>query len=162
LIKDGELKGYCELKSPRDDWIFAVPKDLKPGEIREDSREDQTAHALARVIGKAAGQFDAVSPDRAQPNILVIVSHARLRGPIDLHLAIGGLPMPDGSRRFLLVDPNEKNFNKAFEKQKKLWEDARKIDVFYWVDAHTKTVRHVINKNGLRHRDACELMRIAP
>lgn len=160
LTKNGELKGYCELKSPRDDWIFAIPKDLKPGEIRKESREDPTAHALARVIGKAAAQFNAVNPDHVQPNILVIVSHARLRGPTDLHLAIGGMPMPDGSRRFLLVDPNEKDFKKAFEKQKKLWEDARKIDLFYWVDAHTKTVRHVTNKDGSRHREARDLMNI--
>lgn len=130
LTKGGDLKGYCELKSPRDDWIFAIPKDLKPGEIRKESREDPAAHALARVIGKAAAQFDAVNLDHVQPNILVMVSHARLRGTIDLHLAIGGMPMPDGSRRFVLVDPNEKDFEKAFEKQKKLWEDARKIDLF--------------------------------
>jgi hypothetical protein len=57
IMKNGELKGYCELKSPRDDWIFAIPNDLKPGEIREDHREDPTAHALARIIGKAAAQF---------------------------------------------------------------------------------------------------------
>jgi hypothetical protein len=33
IMKNGEIKAYCELKSPRDDWIFDVPKDLKPGEI---------------------------------------------------------------------------------------------------------------------------------
>jgi large subunit ribosomal protein L30 len=104
VLKNGELKGYCELKSPRDDWMFAVPKNLKPGEIRQESRPDPTAHALARVIGKAAAQFDSVNPDHAHPNILVIVSHARLRGPVDLHMAIAGMPMPDGGRRFLLVD----------------------------------------------------------
>jgi large subunit ribosomal protein L30 len=161
LTKNGELKGYCELKSPRDDWIFAIPKDLKSGEIRKESRENPAAHALARVIGKAAAQFDAVNPDHEQPNILVIVIHARLRGPTDLHLAIGGAPMPDGSRRFLLVDPNEKDFKKAFEKQKTHWEDAWKIDLFYWVDARTKTVRLVINEDGLRHREARDLMNIA-
>jgi hypothetical protein len=69
--------------------------------------------------------------------------------------------MPDGGRRFLLVDPNEKNFKKAFEKQQKLWDDARKIDLFYWIDAHTMTVRHVVNNDGLRHREACKLMNIA-
>jgi ribosomal protein L30 len=100
VIKNGELKGYCELKSPRDDWIFAVPKDLKAGEIREESREDPTAHALARVIGKAAAQFDAVNPDHAQPNILVIMSHARLRGPTDLHLAIGACRCPMAAAGF--------------------------------------------------------------
>lgn len=161
VLKNGELKGYCELKSPRDDWIFAVAQDLKPGEIREERREDPTAHALARVIGKAAAQFDAVNPDHAQVNILVIMSHARLRGPADLHLAIGGLPMPDGSRRFLLVDPNEKDFDKAFAKQKKLIEDAHKIDLFYWIDAHTKAVRHVVNNGALKYKEACELVNIA-
>lgn len=161
VMKNGELKGYCELKSPRDDWIFSVPKDIKPGEIREEHREDPTAHALARIIGKAAAQFDAVNPDHAQANILVIMSHARLRGPADLHLAIGGVPMPDGTRRYLLVDPNEKDFDKAFAKQKKLMDDARKIDLFYWIDAHTKKVRYVINDDGLRHKEACDLVNIA-
>jgi large subunit ribosomal protein L30 len=158
IMKNGEIKAYCELKSPRDDWIFDIPKDLKPGEIRSEVRENPAAHALARVIGKAAAPFDAVNPDHAKPNILVIVSHARLRGPTDLHLAIGGMPVPDGGRGFLLVDQNEKDFKKAWEKQRKLWDDARKIDLFYWIDAHTKTVRYVINNDGARRGEACELM----
>ncbi len=160
LMKDGELKAYCELKSPRDDRVFAVPKDLKPREIRQEVRENVAAHALARVIEKAAAQFDAVNPDHAHPNILVIVSHARLRGPKDLHLAIAGLPVPGGGTGFLLVDPNEKDFKKAWEKQRKLWDDARKIDLFYWIDAHTKTVRHVINNDGAKRWEACDLMKI--
>jgi hypothetical protein len=49
----------------------------------------------------------------------------------------------------------------SFEKQQKLWDDAGTIDLFYWIDAHTKTVRHVVNKDGLRHREACVLMNIA-
>lgn len=160
LIKNGQLKGYCELKSPRDDWIFAVAKEVKPGEIRQERREDPTAHALARVIGKAAAQFDAANADHAHPNILVIVSHARRRGPADLHLVIGGVPMPDGGRRFLLADPDEKNVKKALEKQQKLFDDARKIDLFYWIDAHTKKVSHVVNADGLRQREACDLLNI--
>jgi large subunit ribosomal protein L30 len=48
VMKDGELKAYCELKSPRDDRIFALRKDLKPGEIRREIRENVAAHALAR------------------------------------------------------------------------------------------------------------------
>jgi large subunit ribosomal protein L30 len=160
IMKNGELEAYCELKSPRDDWIFDVPKDLKPGEIRSEVREDPAAHALARVIGKAVAQFDAVNPDHAKPNILVIVSHARLRGPTDRHLAIGGMPVPGGGRGFLLVDPNEKDFKKAWEKQRRLWDDVRKIDLFYWIDAHTKTVRHVINNDGARRGEACELMNV--
>lgn len=160
LIKDGELKAYCELKSPRDDVVFAIPKDLKPGEIRQEVRENPAAHALARVIEKAAQQFEAANKDHALPNILVLVSHARLRSPIDLHVAIGGMPVPGGGRGFLLVDPNEKDFKKAWAKQRKLWDDMRKIDLVYWVDAHTKTVRHLINNDGPKRGEACDLMKI--
>jgi hypothetical protein len=113
-----------------------------------------------RAIGKAAAQFDAVNPDHDHPNILVIVSHARLRGPKDLHLAIAGFPVPGGGSGFLLVDPNEKDFKKAWAKQRKLWDDARKIDLFYWIDAHTKTVRHIINNDGAKRREASDLMSI--
>jgi ribosomal protein L30 len=160
LMKDGELKAYCELKSPRDDRVFAIPKDLKPGEIRQEIRENPAAHALARVIEKAAAQFDAVNPDHALPNILVLLSHARLRGPTDLHLAIGGMPAPGGGRGFLLVDPNEKDFKKAWAKQRKLWDDVRKIDLVYWIDAHTKTVRHLVNNDGAERAEACDRMKI--
>jgi hypothetical protein len=59
-----------------------------------------------------------------------------------------------------VVEPNEKDFKKAWGKQQKLWDDARKIDLFYWIDAHTKTVRHVINNDGAMRGEACDLMNI--
>jgi hypothetical protein len=160
LIKAGTLVGYCELKSPRDDWIFDVPADLKPGELREEVRQDSTAHNLARNIGKAAEQFEAVNPGRQLPNILVLVSHARLRDTVDLHMAITGIEMPDGSRRFLLMDSNEKDWNKASEKQKKLWAAARIIDLFFWVDAHKRSCKHVSNLDAVRDGEARELFGI--
>jgi hypothetical protein len=46
------------------------------------------------------------------------------------------------------------------QKQQKLRDDARKIDLFYWIDAHTKTVRHVINNDGAKRWEACDLMKI--
>src|SRR5271156_6090175 len=92
LFKDGKLCGYCELKSPRDDWVFDFPNDLATDEPRVEVHKDPAAHNLARNIGKAAAQFAAVNPQRALPNILVLVSHARLRGPTDLHMAIAGVP----------------------------------------------------------------------
>jgi ribosomal protein L30 len=160
LVNDGHLLGYCELKSPRDDWIFHVPADLNPEEIREEVRHDPAAHNLARNIGKAAEQFQAVNPDHQLPNLLVLVSHARLRDRADLHMAIAGIEMPDGSRRFLLVDSKEKDWNKAWEKQKKLWKAAREIDVFFWIDAHTRSCKHVVNLDAVRRSEACKLLGI--
>jgi len=160
LFKNGKLVGYCELKSPRDDWVFDVPDDLEPGEIRQEVRPNPAPHNLARNIGKAAAQFDSVNPDHELPNILVLVSHARLRDTVDLHMAIAGIEMPDGTRRFLLVDPNEKNWNKAWEKQKKLWEDASRIDLFFWIDAHKRSCKHISNLDAKRHCEARELFGI--
>ena len=75
LYNDGNLIGYCEVKSPRDDWVFDFPEDLQPGEHRVELRRDPAAVNLADHVGKAAAQFDAVNPDRQVPNILVLVSH---------------------------------------------------------------------------------------
>ena len=41
LMKGSELVGYCELKSPRDDWIFEVPDDATPGESVVRTRSSQ-------------------------------------------------------------------------------------------------------------------------
>lgn len=158
LMKDGHLAGYCELKSPRDDWVFRVPDDLKPGEIRQEVRRDPAAYNLARNIGKAAAQFDSVNPEHRLPNILVLVSHARRRDAVDLHMAIGGIKMPDGSRRFLLEDPNEKVWKMAWEKQQQLWDAARRIDVFFWIDAHKESCTHIVNLDAPRHKEACDLL----
>jgi hypothetical protein len=76
--------------------VFDFPDDLQPAEQRVEVRRDPAALNLANHISKAAEQFDAVNPDRKVPNILVLVSHARLRGPPDLHMAIAGVPMPNG------------------------------------------------------------------
>jgi hypothetical protein len=90
--------------------------------------------------------------------ILVIMSHAPLRGSTDLHLAIR---CRMAAAVFCWSIRTRRISRRLFEKQQKLWDDASKIDLFYWIDAQTKTVRHVVNKDGLRHREACDLMNIA-
>jgi ribosomal protein L30 len=159
LYKDGKLVAYCEVKSPRDDWAFDFPHDLQPGEHLAKVRRDPTAINLADHIGKAAEQFDAVNPDRAVPNILVFVNHARLRGPPDLHMAVAGAPMPDGQPAFLLLDDNHKdNPEKMWRRQKKLWADARRVDLFVWIDAHTGTCQFIRVKDAPRLKEACDLL----
>jgi hypothetical protein len=38
LMKESVLRGYCELKSPRDDWVFELPASIKPGEVFSTTR----------------------------------------------------------------------------------------------------------------------------
>jgi large subunit ribosomal protein L30 len=163
LFKDGKPRGYCELKSPRDDWVFKVPEDLQPGEIREEKRPDPAAHNLANHILNAAEQFDAVNPDRTVPNILVIVSHARLRGPLDLRHTLEGIQLgEDGRRVYPLADPEKQDPDTQLTKQKKVWKAAQSIDLYIWIDAHDGTWTYRLPAGAKRLKEACELLDIDP
>src|SRR5208282_78239 len=107
LFKDDALRAFCEMKSPTDGDLFDFPDDLEPDELRVEVRKDPAIFNLARHIAKAAKQFEAVNPDHAHPNILVIVNHARRKGPADLRLALEGIKAPNGRRFFPLVNDKD-------------------------------------------------------
>ncbi|MGA7323141.1 MAG: hypothetical protein WBX25_01340, partial [Rhodomicrobium sp.] len=69
------LTAYCELKSPRDDWLDDQLTQAPPGNIVGGSRKDPTFNRLARRVEKAVGQFDRVNTAHELPNILVFVNH---------------------------------------------------------------------------------------
>lgn len=92
LFKDGKLCGFCEMKSPRDDFILEAPK-AGGVAIR---RNLPFYRKLGSHIKYAVEQFDAENPDHAQPNILVFVSHSPDIQRRDLIATIAGLPVPGG------------------------------------------------------------------
>jgi hypothetical protein len=149
LMKGSELHGYCELKSPRDDWVFEFPDD-KPGESVGETRPSPTSNNLARQIESAAEQFDAVNPDHKQPNILVLVNHALGRTVSDLHVTVTGIQVPNGPRLFTLKP----------DKQTQVWQAARRIDLFLWIDAKKRTCQHVYPNDAVHRVAACELLGI--
>jgi large subunit ribosomal protein L30 len=157
LLKDGTLRAYCEMKAPTDGDLFDVPDDLAPGEIRVEVRKDPALFNLARHIAKAAKQFEAVNPDRAHPNILVIVNHARRKGPADLRKALEGMRAPDGRRFFPLVNDEDN-----WEVQKGVWEAARSIDLYVWVDPQKRMWQAFRPAGAQRLAEACDLLGIAP
>ena len=137
LLKDAAVCGYCEMKSPRDDYIFENPE---PGEMA--IRKDLPFHVkLGRHIRKAALQFAAVSPDHSHPNILAFVNHAPDIERRDLHLTVAGLPAGDGKRVFMLCR----------KLQEQVLDAAREIDLFLWIDAEKGTFQHV---SGAQRRPA--------
>lgn len=157
LFKDGTVQGYCEIKSPNDTWLFDFPEDLQPGELREEQRPAPAVPNLAMHIEKAAEQFNSVNPDHALPNIMVIVNHAPLRGPIDLRLALEGLELPDGRRAILVHDKNEKV---PGQRQRRVWDAARTIDLYVWIDANKGTVEYRQPIGAKRLAEACDLVGI--
>lgn len=157
LLKDDALRAYCEVKSPTDGDLFDFPAELAPDEIRVEVRKDPALFNLARHITKAGKQFEAINPDRKHPNILVIVNHARRKGPADLRLALEGFRAPDGGRLFPLVSEKDK-----WEVQKDLWEAARSIDLYVWVDPRKRTCQTFRPAGAKRLIEACELLGLSP
>jgi hypothetical protein len=156
LLKDGKLRAYCEVKSPTDGDLFKVPNDLVPGEIRVEVSKDPAIFNLARHIAKAAKQFEAANLGRAHPNILVFVNHARRKGLDDLRMALQGLPGPDGRPLFPLVNEVDK-----WEIQNDVWDAARSIDLYVWVDPRKRNW-HVLRPTGAaRLTEAYDLLGVA-
>jgi large subunit ribosomal protein L30 len=121
LVRDGSLQGFCEMKSPRDDFIFEFPEDGDAA-VRKDV---PFYRKLASHVRRAARQFDAVNPEHALPNILAFVSHSPDIERRDLIATIAGLPVPGAAPVFMLPR----------EMQQEVLEAARRIDLFLWIDA---------------------------
>jgi hypothetical protein len=157
LLKDGVLGGYCEVKSPTDGDLFDFPADLAPDEIRVEARNDPALFNLARHITKAGKQFKAVNHDRKLPNVLIIVNHARRKRPADLRLALEGFRGPDGRRMFPLANDEDK-----WDVQKGVWEAARSIDLYLWVDPRKRTWQAFRPAGAKRLIEACEFLGLPP
>ncbi len=142
LFKESKLCGYCELKSPRDDWIFESPAKGEAGQSVPEIRPSPTSNNIARQIKSAAEQFDAVNPNHELPNVLVLVNHAVGRTRSDLHITLAGIPVPGGPDQFTL----------KLDHQKEVWAAARRIDLFIWVDPQKRTWQPVYANDAL-HRE---------
>jgi large subunit ribosomal protein L30 len=97
LLKDGKLTAFCEMKSPRDDFIFEEPPS---GEFAV--RKNLPFHRkLGAHICDAAVQLESVNPDHTLPNIVAFVNHAPDIARRDVHATVAGLPAGDGKRVFM-------------------------------------------------------------
>jgi large subunit ribosomal protein L30 len=136
LVSNGVLCGFCEMKSPRDDYVFALDQDGIG--IR---RNLPHYRKLGSHIRQAAAQFDAVNPDHCLPNLMIFVNHAPAIERRDLHATVSGLPVEGG----LFVLPRKL--------QGQVCDAARRIDLFIWIDAHRRTCQEV-SVVGATHRAA--------
>jgi hypothetical protein len=68
--------GFCEVKSPRDDWLDDQLAKAAPSQLVGGSRPDPGFNRLSHAIAEAVKQFDAVNPDRKLPNVLVFINWA--------------------------------------------------------------------------------------
>jgi hypothetical protein len=140
LFRDGALRAFCEMKSPRDDYVFEFPPDGGTA-IRKDV---PFYRKLASHVRRAAKQFGSTNPDHAYPNILAFISHCPDIERRDLIATIAGLPIPGTDRRGWMLPPSI---------QREVLEAAAQIDLFLWIDVKKGTFQH-LSTHGAPHQIA--------
>jgi ribosomal protein L30 len=99
LFVNGDLRGFCEMKSPQDDFMFETPAE---GAVAV--RENLPYHRkLGSHIRHAAKQFNAVNRHHKLPNVLAFVTHCPDIERRDLLATIAGLPVPGSDRRLFML-----------------------------------------------------------
>lgn len=129
VYRAGELVAYCEVKSPRDDWLDDRLARARPFEIVGGGRNDPTFNRLARHIEKAASQFDAVNPGRDFLNILAFVNHDDDSGFNDLVETVTGyFHTESGSKIPTMMHISEGRIGQA----------KRSVDLVVWINARER------------------------
>jgi ribosomal protein L30 len=144
LRKDGNLCGFCEMKSPRDDYVFGPP-DEKGIAVRKNI---PYYRKLGSHIRQAAWQFDAVSPGHKRPNILVFVNHASDIERRDVIATVTGIPVPRGRPLELLSAKMQRQVRVA----------AGRIDLILWIDSAEGTCQHLTVAGAPHQAAALELL----
>jgi hypothetical protein len=141
--RDGELVAYCEVKSPRDDWLDEQLDSAAPGQIVGGARSDSTFNRIARHVQKAATQFEAVNDKRSVPNILVFINHADDGGFGDLQETLTGMFHTAKGERI----PTMTHISNG-----RLGEARLKIDLYIWIDNKTRRVQgYLFNETNAAH-----------
>lgn len=124
--------GFCEVKSPRDDWLDEQLEQAPLPTVVGGLRPDPTFNRIARNIEKAVRQFDAVNPDHDVPNVLVIVNHADASNCNDLYETVTGYARAASGERF--------PFHTHIA-ERRLGDKRRRIDLYLWIDDNRRRRR---------------------
>jgi hypothetical protein len=123
---------FCEVKSPRDDWLEGQLEQAPPGTIVGGPRQDPRFNRIARHVLKAVTQFETVNADRKLPNVLVFVNH-------DDHSHYGDL-------RETLTGHFHADSGAVYETMTRisngvLGEKRSRIDLYLWIDDNRRCRR---------------------
>ncbi len=127
VLQNGLLVAFCELKSPRDEWLDRSLDLANPLQIVGGMREDPIFNKIRKHANKASKQFEAVNPTRTVPNILIFVNHDNASDFGDLIETFTGLfHAADGSRHATMLD-----MASSLKRAKS------QIDLCVWIDGNT-------------------------
>lgn len=143
LMKDGELIGYCEIKSLFDPEPLRIPPDSEMA-VRKNL---PFYRKLGQHIRGAVQQLEAENPEHDKPNVITFISHSAEIERRDLIATVAGLPLPDGKRIFML----------GKKMQGQVCEAARQVDLFIWIDTTTGTCQHLTAADAKHRADALRM-----
>ena len=125
VFKDEELVFFCEVKSPRDDFLDDLLNEAELGEIVGGLRNDPTHNRISAHIYTASKQLLAVNPKHERSNVLVIVNYDEDSDFMDISQVITGNFIDDTGKSH----PIYKKYSEG--RTKKALED---VDVIVWFD----------------------------
>ncbi len=134
VFQAGQLAAFCEIKSPRDDWLDSQLDAAAPSQVAfvGGCRDDPTFNRIARLIEKAVTQFDAVNRARVIPNILVFVNHDHASNFGDLRETVTGKFHAESGKRFVTM---------AHISEGRIAQSKWRIDLYVWLDDSTKRMQ---------------------
>jgi hypothetical protein len=151
VFRTGELVAYCEVKSPRDDWLDNQLDDAPPLQLVGGLRPDPTFNRIARHIEKAATQLESVNSARLVPNILVFVNHDRASSFNDLRETLTGMFYSADGERFETM---------SHISEGRLREAKLRINLYVWIDERRRKIEgYFFNEAVPEHvSKVCELL----
>jgi len=153
LFRDDHLVGYCEVKSPRDEWLDDLLKDAAPFQIVGGPRDDATFNRIAGLVRKAVKQLDAVNPDRTLPNVLALVNWADGNHFSDLDETLTG---------YLRLGDKVPTMLKTAEGRMR--DEKLRVDAYVWFDGRRGQVEGIFfTQSNIPHRDSiCSWFNVDP
>jgi hypothetical protein len=138
ILQNGVLVAYCELKSPRDEWLEKLLDETGSCQIVGGEREDPVFKKIRKHTNKASKQFESLNPVRSVPNVLVFVNHDNGSNFNDLRETFTGLfHATNGSRHATMLDVA------ASLKRAK-----SQIDLCVWIDGKSSKVQGYFFNQG--------------
>ena|SRR5579871_1314570 len=155
VIQQDRLAAFCEVKSPRDDWLDDQLDVTPPGVIVGGGRSDPTFNRIARHVEKAATQFDAVNLGRSVPNILVFANYADASHYGDLIETVTGIFHAESGERYVTM---------THISEGRLATAKQKIDLYVWIDGKARRIQGYLFNEAFPDNVAtlCELLGLDP
>jgi hypothetical protein len=145
--------GFCEVKSPHNDWLDDKLSKAEPFQLAGGCRRDPTFNKIAAHIEKAIKQFDAVNADRALPNILVFINWAATARFSDLYETLRGyLELVDGRRVATTLKIAEGRISAG----------KHRIDLYVWFDGRTDPTDFLFSGDSIFRNEICSLLGLDP